>query len=163
MDHTAPAVFQALEASGFAAGIRQSIWLYPLANVGHVVAVVTFFATVAIMDLRLLGAFSATSPGAVIRNARRVAVAVFIAVAVTGSMLFAAEASHLALNPVFQTKAILIGLGLANVLLFELVFGRRVAGLPPGTLLPAAARVSAAASLGLWLAVVACGRSIAYF
>jgi hypothetical protein len=163
MDHSAPAVFQALEASGFGAAIRQSIWLYPVANVGHVVAVVTFFATVAVMDLRLLGAFSATAPGIVIRNARRAAVAAFIAVAITGSMLFTAEASHLALNPVFQTKVILILLGLANVLLFEFMFGRRVAEFPPGAPLPAAARASATASLGLWLAVVACGRSIAYF
>jgi hypothetical protein len=163
MDHAAPAVFQALEASGFAAGIRQSIWLYPLANVGHVVAVVTFFASVAVMDLRLLGAFSATAPGVVIRNARRVAVAAFAVVALTGSMLFAAEASHLALNPVFQTKVILILLGLANVLLFEFCFGRRAAEFPANTPLPAIARVSATASLALWLAVVACGRSIAYF
>jgi hypothetical protein len=163
MDHSAPAVFQALEASGFGAGIRQSVWLYPLANVGHVVAVVTFFATVAVMDVRLLGAFSATAPGVVIRNARRVAVAAFAAVAVTGSMLFAAEASHLVLNPVFQTKAILILLGLANVLLFEFLFSRRAADFPPGKPLPAVARASASASLALWLAVVACGRSIAYF
>jgi uncharacterized protein DUF6644 len=163
MDHSAPAVFQALEASGFGAAIRQSIWLYPVANVGHVVAVVTFFAAVAVMDLRLLGAFSASPPGVVIRNARRAAVAAFMAVAVTGSMLFTAEASHLALNPVFQTKVILILLGLANVLLFEFFFGRRVAGYPPGAPLPAVARASATASLGLWLAVVACGRSIAYF
>ncbi len=58
MDHAAPALFQALEASGLGAAIRQSAWLYPFANIGHVVAVVTFFAAVAVMDVRLLGAFS---------------------------------------------------------------------------------------------------------
>ena len=163
MDHAAPAVFQALEASGFGAAIRQSVWLYPLANVGHVVAVVSFFAAVAVMDVRLLGAFSGTAPGVVIRNARRAAVAAFVLVATTGAMLFTAEASHLALNPVFQTKAILVALGLGNVLAFELAFGRRVAGLPPAAHIPASARTSAAVSLALWLAVVACGRSIAYF
>jgi hypothetical protein len=41
MNHAAPAIFQALEASWFGAGIRQSVWLYPLANVTHVVAVVS--------------------------------------------------------------------------------------------------------------------------
>jgi hypothetical protein len=58
---------------------------------------------------------------------------------------------------------ILILLGLANVLLFEFCFGRRAAEFPANTPLPAIARASAAASLALWLAVVACGRSIAYF
>jgi hypothetical protein len=163
MEHAAPAVFQALEASGFGAAIRQSVWLYPLANVGHVLAVVSFFAAVAVMDVRLLGAFSGTAPGVVIRNARRAAVTAFGLLAATGAMLFTAEASHLALNPVFQIKAVLVALGLANVLGFELVFGRRVAGLPPGAVIPASARTSAAVSLALWLAVVACGRSIAYF
>jgi hypothetical protein len=163
MDHTAPAVFQALEASGFGAAIRQSVWLYPLANVGHVVAVVAFFAAVAAMDVRLLGGFAATAPGAVVRHARRAAVTAFALVATTGAMLFTAEASHLALNPVFRAKAVLVALGLANVLAFELAFGRRLAGLLPGAPLPAPARASAAASLALWLAVVACGRSIAYF
>jgi hypothetical protein len=163
MDHAAPAVFQALEASGFGAAIRQSVWLYPFANVGHVVAVVTFFAAVAVMDVRLLGAFSATAPGIVIRNARRVALTAFLAVAATGSMLFTAEASHLALNPVFRVKAVLVAFGLLNVLAFELAFGRRIADMAPGMALPPVTRISAAASLGLWLAVVACGRSIAYF
>jgi hypothetical protein len=58
---------------------------------------------------------------------------------------------------------ILILLGLANVLLFEFFFGRSAAGFPPGRPLPPVARASATASLALWLAVVACGRSIAYF
>ncbi|MEA2990742.1 MAG: hypothetical protein QOG83_3453, partial [Alphaproteobacteria bacterium] len=42
MEHEAPAVFVALEQSGFAAAIRQSLWLYPAANVGHIVALVFF-------------------------------------------------------------------------------------------------------------------------
>lgn len=163
MDMAAPAIFQALEASGFGAGIRQSIWLYPLANIGHVVAVVVFAGAIAVMDVRLLGFLAAAAPGPVIRGARRVAIAAFLAILVTGSLLFAAEASHLAINWVFQIKVILILLGLANVLAFTYAFGRQVENLPPGAALPAAARTSAAASIALWLAVVACGRSIAYF
>ena len=37
MTDAAPAIFVALEQSGFAAAIRQSPWLYPAANVGHIV------------------------------------------------------------------------------------------------------------------------------
>lgn len=163
MDHAAPEIFQALEGSGFGAGIRQSIWLYPLANVGHVVAVVIFFASVAVMDVRLAGGLSALSPASVLRGARRFAMAAFAVVALTGSMLFAAEASHLVLNAVFLTKVGLIALGLANIALFEFVLKRDVMPLPTGTPLPARVRVSALTSLAVWIAVVACGRSIAYF
>ena len=163
MDHAAPAVFQALEASGFGAFIRQSIWVYPIANVAHVLSVLVFGGAVAIMDVRLMGGFSGAAPGDVLRGARRAALGAFAAIALTGSMLFTAEASHLALNPVFQTKVLLIGLGLLNVLIFELAFGRTVAHFPPRMPLPSAIRASAFVSLATWIAVAACGRSIAYF
>lgn len=163
MDHAAPEIFQALEGSAFGAGIRQSIWLYPLANVGHVVAVVVFFASVAVMDVRLAGGLSALSPASVLRGARRIAMAAFAVVALTGFLLFAAEASHVVLNPVFLTKVCLIALGLANIALFEFALKRQVLLSPAAAPLPSAVRVSALASLAVWLAIVACGRSIAYF
>jgi hypothetical protein len=163
MNHAAPAIFQALEASWFGAGVRQSVWLYPLANVTHVLAVVVFFACVAIMDVRLLGGFAATAPGRLIAKARTAAAIAFLVVAASGFLLFAAEASHLALNRVFQFKVALIALGLCNVLLFEWIVRPRVVWLAPGERLPDAARASALASLAAWLAIVICGRSIAYF
>lgn len=163
MEGSAPAVFQALETSGAGAAIRGSVWVYPVANVGHVLAVVVFAAAVAVMDVRLLGAFAAAPPGDVVRAARRVALGAFAFVVLSGAVLFTAEATHLILNPVFQTKLILIALGLINVLAFELVSRRRLAGFPPHMPLPLAARAAGFLSLALWLAAVACGRSIAYF
>ena len=52
MTDQAPAIFVALEASSFAAAIRQSLWLYPAANVGHIIALVFFAGSVAVMDVR---------------------------------------------------------------------------------------------------------------
>src|ERR1700704_1247205 len=115
MTHEAPAIFVALEQSGFATAIRQSPWLYPAANIGHIVALVFFVGAVAVMDVRLLGGFAATAPGRVIARARNFAIAAFAGMAVTGFMLFAAEASHLAVNPLFQIKLALIGAALANI------------------------------------------------
>jgi hypothetical protein len=163
MEHAAPALFVALEQSAYAAAIRQSLWLYPVANVGHILALFCFAGAITVMDLRMAGAFAATSPGYVLRVARRVAIAAFIGLAVTGSMLFAAEASHVAVNPVFQFKLGLIGLGLVNIALFEWLTAPKVRDLPPLTELPATARRAGVISLAIWLAVAACGRSIAYF
>jgi hypothetical protein len=163
MEHDAPAIFVALEQSGFAAAIRQSRWLYPLANVGHILSLVAFASAVAVMDLRLLGAFAATAPGRVLARARLAAIAAFCGLAVTGSMLFAAEAGHLVLNPVLRLKAALVGAGLLNVVVYEIVARRAVETLPPGAPLPRAAGAAATLSLVIWIAVAACGRSIAYF
>ena len=161
--HDAPAIFVALEQSGFAASIRQSRWLYPFANVGHILSLTVFAGAVAVMDLRLLGAFAATAPGRVLARARIAAIAAFCGLAVTGFMLFSAEASHLVLNPVLRLKFLLVAAALLNGLIYEIGARRAVEKLPPGAPLPRSAGVSAALSLTIWLAVAACGRSIAYF
>jgi hypothetical protein len=112
MEHEPPAIFVVLEQSAFAAAIRQSPLLYPLANVGHIVALMIFAGALAVMDLRLIGAFSATEPALVLSRARRVAIAAFAALGVSGMVLFVADASHLAVNPVFICKQTLVAAGL---------------------------------------------------
>jgi hypothetical protein len=163
MEHTALGLLQALETSALGATIRQAVWIYPAANVAHVVAVVVFAGAVAVMDVRLLGGLAQAPASDVLRSARRVSLAAFAAIAVTGFILFTAEASHVGANAVFQTKMLLIALALVNVLAFELFFRRKLADIPPLMPLPFSVRASAFVSLATWLAVVASGRSIAYF
>jgi hypothetical protein len=163
MTETAPALFMAIEASTIGAAIRQSRWLYMIANVGHIVALVVFAGAVAVIDTRLAGGLAATAPGPLLRRARRLAIAGLIGLMVTGVVLFTAEASHVVLNRVFQIKAALIVLGLLNVLWVEMTIVPKIATLPPLSPMPAAARRSAYASLAIWLSVAICGRAIAYF
>ena len=159
----APAIFVALEESGFASAIRRSTWLYPAANVAHIVSLVCLAGAVTVMDLRLLGALSASDPALLLRRARACAIAALAAMALTGLMLFSAEASHLATNRVFQLKLVLIVAALGNVALYELLARREVEALRVGALMPARVRIAGLLSLALWIAVAACGRSIAYF
>jgi hypothetical protein len=163
MTEDAPAIFQALEASSFAATIRQSVWIYPVANIGHIAALVCFAGAVTVMDLRLIGALAATAPAKVIGRARRVAITALCGLAATGFLLFAAEASHVSLNPVFLTKMTLVAAGLVNVAIYEFGAKRAVEALPPGAAMPQRARFAGFLSLGIWLVVAACGRTIAYF
>ena len=163
MTGEAPAIFVALEQSGFGAAIRQSTWLFPAANVGHVLALALFAGALAVMDIRLLGGLSATSPARVLMRARSAAITAFVMLAVTGFMQFSADASHLIINPVFQIKLALIGLGLANLAIFEFGVKRSVVDLSPGVAMPASAKTAGFMSLAIWLVVAACGRSIAYF
>src|SRR5947209_2479274 len=119
MTDAAPEIFVALEQSSFAAAVRQSLWLYPAANVGHIVALTFFAGAVAVMDVRLLGGLAATSPAFLLARARSFALAALAGMAVTGCVLVSAEASHIALNPAFQLKGGLVAAGLLDVASYE--------------------------------------------
>ncbi len=147
------AVWAALEGSGFGAYVRNSVFLYPAANILHVLAVIGFFATVAAMDLSLMNVLRGAEPRQVIARLRGWAIACFVVIAATGTVLFAAEATAIAANPVFRLKLLAILLALANVAVNEWAL-RRGEG--------AAARRTAFASLLLWLTVAGLGRAIAY-
>jgi uncharacterized membrane protein len=145
----------ALQDSGYGALVRQSVFLYPLANVTHVLAVLVFFAGVAAMDLRLVGAFKGVPAEALIARLRPVAVVALLVVAVTGLTLFVPEAVAIARNPAFQLKLVAIGLALANVWLNAAALRKHGDGAP-------LVRATAGLSLVLWLMVAAGGRLIAY-
>ncbi len=162
MDMAAPQWLVALEASGLGAAIRQSVWLYPAANVGHVLAVVGFVSAVVVMDLGLLGVLALRGRAALLASARRWAMGGLGAAVATGAILFIAEASHVALNRVFQIKMVLIGVGLAHAL----VSGQRglaaASALADHEPLPAAVRRTAMLSVAIWFVVAGLGRFIAY-
>lgn len=163
MDGAGPALLVALEHSTIGAVIRQSVWIYPAANVLHVMALACFASAVAIMDLRLLGAFPATQPASVVRPARKAALAALAVMAATGAVLFTAEASHISMNPVFQAKAALIALGLVNALAVAGPLNLALVKTPPHASLPAHVRGAAWVSLAIWLVIAGLGRAIAYF
>jgi hypothetical protein len=149
----------AVEASAFAHAMRSSVWLYPLANVLHVLAAMGLFACVAAMDVKVLRSSVTTEASMFIARLRPVAIVMLITQVATGAMLLLPEASHIAPNPVFLSKLVVILLALLNVLALEAALRRSA----PSDPLPMAGRLAAGASLGLWLAVAALGRLIAYF
>ncbi|MFM9940200.1 MAG: DUF6644 family protein [Hyphomicrobiaceae bacterium] len=162
MDAGAPQILIALESSGLGLAIRQSVWAYPAANVGHVVSLVLFAGCVAVLDLLLLGVIRVDGRAQFLARARSWAMRAFLLVALTGTVLFIAEASHVALNRVFQLKVALIVAALLNATIFGARAVAAAADLPETAPMPAAVRAAAIASLSLWLGVVALGRFIAY-
>lgn len=157
MEHGAIGIFQLLERSGFGQLIRDAVYLYPVANVAHVLAALVFFASVAIMDLRVLGALRDDAAESVIARFRPVAIAAFVALLASGVVLFTPEASAIVRNPSFLIKLALIAIGLLNVLWLTSAMKRGYPGMTAR-----AARVPAALSLVVWLGVAAAGRYIAY-
>jgi hypothetical protein len=156
----APAWAAALEASAWGVAMRESAFLYPLANVLHVLGLVLLIGPILVLDLRLLGVGRgiALAPAyALMSGLSRAGVALML---LTGLSLFAADARPLAGNAVLWLKWGLIALGLANAALFQARWRARLATWDADP--PAAGRAQAAASLALWLAVAVCGRLLAY-
>lgn len=113
---------------------------------------------IGLLDLRILGYARGVSAQALARAALPLALAGFVLLASSGTIMFAADARALAASPIFLTKLALIVLALANAAAFRWRWPDLGQDEPQ-----AAARVLAVASLALWLSVVIAGRLIAYF
>ena len=150
-------ILAALQGSALAAALRGSTWLYPLVNAGHIAGIALLFGAIAVLDLRLLGAWRATPLPLLSRIVTPVAASGFALAAVAGSLLFIVKAKDYAGSTLFQAKMVLVALALANVLAFFTL--QRRARPAPAALLP----LSGAASLTLWLAVLVLGRLVGYF
>lgn len=157
----------ALEASGVGRAMREWLWLYPSVEVVHIVGIGLLFGSIAVLDLRLLG-LSRSIP------VRRLAAHVlpwtagsFLLIMPSGLLMFTAHATEFIQSGVFVLKMLLILAGGLNAVLFHAITYRtadvwdseEMRALPP----PPSARLSAALSLVLWIAVIACGRLLAYF
>ena len=152
----APAWAHWLEASALGVMAREGAWAYPIANGLHVIGLAVLFGAILAFDLRVVGLAGRAVPLAALGGLLLpLARAGFVLAVASGFVLLAADATHVVVNPAFQAKLVLIALALANVALFH-----RLGPLerPPG----AALRLSAAASILLWTAVLGCGRLIAY-
>jgi hypothetical protein len=142
----------ALEASGLGQWARSSIWLYPVANLLHVLGAALMVGAIAVLDLLLIRGRARSARAAAAVAVPLAALAIVLQIA-TGAVLLAAEASATGQNTAFLLKMMLIVLGLINIALF---YGRRFAWTS------AAARTQAVISLAVWTGVLLAGRAIAY-
>jgi hypothetical protein len=150
----------ATPAEAIAHAINGSAWLYPAANVAHVMGIVLVVGPVLAFDFRLLGLTRSGS----IRDLARVLLPwslAGLALAVpAGLVLFASDSTALLTNPAFRLKLLLLALAGSNAVALHASGALR--GLPDGSGVPLRPRLHAALSVLLWLAVIACGRMIAY-
>lgn len=110
------------------------------------------------MHLRLAG-FAASLPAdAFVQLLRRIALIAFAIAVLTGVSLFTVKPGDYAGSPLFLTKLALIGAAGLNFLLFTGIEAR----VPPGLRRPGSLKVLAGLSIGLWLAVLVCGRMLGF-
>lgn len=151
-----------LEASDLASAMRGSLWLYPIVEIVHITGFVILVGSVAMFDLRVLGFGRALPVQALGRHLLPWSVASLALVVPAGLLMFAAHPHDFIGNKVFQLKLLLIGTAGMNAGLFHAGVYRGAAQWDVAVPAPPLARGHALASLAIWIAVICCGRLLAY-
>ena len=146
----------AFEHSGLGVAARSTTWLYPLANLIHVLGAALMVGAILAFDIQVLRRLRGI-PGVARATLPVAAVGLFLQVA-SGFILLSAEASTIVLNPAFQLKMAMLALGLINIAVFHWRFGR----IPQEIASLGSARALAGVSLASWVIVLLSGRAIAY-
>lgn len=136
---------------------------FPWVESLHVLAIVTVFGTISIVDLRLLGIAShRRSISALLGDLVPFTWGAFVIAAATGSLLFTSNATGYAKNPLFQAKIILIVAAGLNMLAFNLITSKTIASWDEAPAPPFAAKIAGSTSLLLWTAVLVLGRWVGF-
>jgi hypothetical protein len=135
---------------------------FPYVESAHVVFLALVAGSILVVDSRLIGFAS--------RQLRFTYVSdqllpwtwgAFIGAAITGGLLFAANAISYAANVPFRVKMVLLVLAGINMLYFQFVTYRGVASWDVGKP-PPAARAAGLISISLWCAIIGFGRWIGF-
>lgn len=144
-------MLEALQASGPAAFLRGSFYLYPLLNALHIFSIGALVTSALLMDLRVLGLGGALPTESVLRQLRPVALTALAAAAASGLLLFSVQPLDYAENPAFRIKLLLLLAALANAAIFTFLRLDRRGG-----------RLSALLSILLWISILVAGRFIGF-
>ncbi len=152
--------FEWLQSTSLAVVVGES-W-FPWVESAHVVCLALVAGTIFTVDARLIGFAS--------RQLRFTYVSdrllpwtwgAFIGAAITGSLMFMANATTYAANIPFRFKMVLLLLAGINMLYFQFVTFRSVNSWDAGTPAPAA-RLAGLLSIVLWCGVIGCGRWVGF-
>ena len=152
--------FQSLEASALGTAVRQSLWLFPVIECIHLLALSLLFGTVLAVDLRMLGFGLRSQPSSELaRKLQPWMVGALSASIATGIPMLLSEAVKCYYSPPFWYKMTLLALAI----IFSFTVRRNVALAEPGRIAPALVRLTARVSLALWFGVGFSGRWIAFY
>ncbi|WP_148863531.1 hypothetical protein [Marinobacter fonticola] len=153
-----------IESAAPVAALRQSTWLYPLVNAGHILGVALLVGGIVPLDLRLLGAWRGY-PVAPFLRVLRLTSACGLGLAVAcGLLLFATAAADYAGSFLFLSKMAVVVGGVVNALVMGRALTRQaIWNLPLGASMPVTIRLGALVSLCAWVTALVLGRLLGYF
>lgn len=127
---------------------------YPALEAAHIFGIATLVGSLLLFELRVLGLGRQLPAAALARLALPLTLAGFGLAAVSGGLMFASQPLELIANRAFVLKMGLLMLAGINAALFHARGGL--------ARLDGTARAQAVLSILVWLAVIICGRWIAY-
>lgn len=136
------------------AGLQTHPWAYPVLEIVHIFGIALLLGNLVLLELRVFGHGAALPLQPLARLALRVALAGFAVAAGSGLLMFAAQPGELLANRAFTLKMLLVFVAGCNAAWFH---GRGSLARSDGV-----ARAQLIVSTLVWLAVLACGRWIAY-
>lgn len=149
--------FHWCETTLVGAGIRKSVWQFPVIETIHIMGLTVLLGSVLIVDLRLLGIVLGEHPVAEVAKDFMVWFWAALMITVcTGATLFLSEATRMSYNSAFFVKIILIILGVT----FHLTVHRRAIRFDAGAM--GKSKLVPCLSVLCWLCVVLAGRAIAF-
>jgi len=159
---SAPAPVLALEQAPIAVAMRQELWLYPAVEIVHIVGFVVLVGSIVVLDLRLLGLSRSISARTLSRHVLPWTFGALLLIVPTGLLMFMTHASDLVSNRAFQVKLALLLLAGVNAAAYHAGTSRTHAQWDRDVQPPTRVKAHAAASLAIWVSVIACGRLLAY-
>jgi len=130
-------------------------WAYPALEVVHIVGIALLLGNLILLEMRVFGWGTVLPVRELARLSLLIAAVGFGLAALSGLTMFATQPAELLSNRIFTVKMLLLMLAAANAAWFH---ARDSLGRLDGM-----ARVLMVVSSLIWLAVVACGRWIAYW
>ena len=156
------AILRAVEQSPLAVAMRGELWLYPAVETLHICGFVILVGAAIMFDLRLFGLSRGLSVRGLAWHLLPWSVAALLVIVPTGLLMFSAHAGEFVDNRAFLLKLTLLMLAATNAAAFHAGAFRSVANWDVAVAAPLGARLHAAASVALWVTIIACGRLIAY-
>jgi putative copper export protein len=152
--------FETLNDLPVSAMIRESIWLSPVVNVLHLLALVVFAGAILIVDLRLLGRGAREQPVAqVARDAQPWVILGFLGLLVTGIPQLISNAMREYFSAFFWFKMEVMVLAL----IYTFTLRRRVTQADEARVGPFWSKVVGLVSIALWACVAIPARLIGLF
>ncbi len=134
--------------------LRESAWLYPILEIVHIVGIAMLLGNLVAFEARVLGAGKTLDLRALARLALPLSLLGFLLAAASGLTMFATQALELLENPAFKWKMLFLLIAGGNAAWFH---GR-------GSMhrIDMIAKLQVIGSFIVWIAVLSCGRLIAY-
>lgn len=154
----------ALEATGLAQALRQSVWAYPLVNAAHLLGVSLLLGAVIPLDLRLLGMWPSVPLIPLWRVLTRTSTLGLVLAITFGALLFITAATDYVASGLFLCKMMVVGIATANAVALRLIADDSVSRMgKAGGKLSGYVRFSGGVSLAAWLTALILGRLVGYF